>query len=183
MSSRRISSDIPSRMASRTVCCFIGVPSGQSGDVSTIGAAGAEAAATGAGAASTGAACAGAEATMSSALSPSSRSTAIAAFTLTPSVPSAIKILPMIPSSTASNSIVALSVSISAKMSPDFTVSPSLTNHLAKVPSSIVGESAGIRISVAISISPIMRRCRSTALQELVPGCFLRIQRIHSRPL
>src|SRR5665213_1330491 len=52
----------------------------------------------------------------------------------------------MRPSSTASNSIVALSVSISARMSPDFTVSPSLTSHLASLPSSIVGESAGMRI-------------------------------------
>jgi len=56
----------------------------------------------------------------------------------------------MRPSSTASNSIVALSVSISARISPDFTESPSLTSHLASLPSSIVGESAGMRICVDI---------------------------------
>src|SRR3546814_17960289 len=52
----------------------------------------------------------------------------------------------------ASNSIVALAVSISARMSPDLTSSPSLTSHLASVPSSIVGDSAGIFNSMAISI-------------------------------
>ena len=78
----------------------------------------------------------------------------MAVFTFTPSVPAAIRILPIVPSSTASNSIVALSVSISASRSPDDTVSPSLTSHLASVPSSMVGESAGIRISVGIAISP-----------------------------
>ena len=66
--------------------------------------------------------------------------------TATPSVPSATRILPILPSSTASNSIVALSVSISAMMSPDLTVSPSFFSHLASLPSSIVGESAGMRI-------------------------------------
>jgi hypothetical protein len=34
------------------------------------------------------------------------------------------------------------------------TVSPSLTSHFASVPSSIVGESAGIRISVGIASPP-----------------------------
>ena len=93
-------------------------------------------------------AAAGAEAaaSMSSALSPSSSSTAIGSLTLTPSVPSPTRILPMVPSSTASNSIVALSVSISASTSPEATLSPSFTSHLASVPSSIVGLSAGIRI-------------------------------------
>ena len=66
-------------------------------------------------------------------------------------VPSATNNLPIMPSSTASNSIVALSVSISAKMSPDLIASPSATSHLARVPSSIVGESAGIKISTAMS--------------------------------
>src|SRR6056297_377956 len=89
---------------------------------------------------------------MSSALSPSSRSTAMGVFTFTPSLPSAIRILPMVPSSTASNSMVALSVSISAMMSPLETVSPSLTSHLASVPSSIVGERAGMRISVVMVV-------------------------------
>ena len=80
----------------------------------------------------------------------------MAVLTLTAEVPSAIRILPMRPSSTASNSIVALSVSISAMTSPDFTSSPSLTSHLASVPSSIVGERAGIRISVGIAQLPYL---------------------------
>jgi hypothetical protein len=37
---------------------------------------------------------------------------------------------------------------ISAMTSPGFTVSPSLTSHLASLPSSMVGDSAGIRMSV-----------------------------------
>src|SRR5690606_30598071 len=52
-----------------------------------------------------------------------------------------------------SNSIVALSVSISASTSPAETVSPSFTSQRASVPSSIVGESAGIFSSMAISIA------------------------------
>ena len=149
--SRRISSAIASRRASRTVWVFIGVPSGQSGDWSTFGATGAAAA--GAGAAATGAAASAAGADWPASAgtsSPSSTRTAIGVFTLTFSVPSAIRILPMMPSSTASNSIVALSVSISAMMSPAEMVSPSFFSHLARVPSSIVGERAGMRISVAM---------------------------------
>ena len=59
--------------------------------------------------------------------------------------------LAIVPSSIASNSIVALSVSISAMTSPDFTASPTATSHLASVPSSIVGESAGIFSSIGIA--------------------------------
>ena len=55
----------------------------------------------------------------------------------------------MTPSSTASISMVALSVSISAMMSPAFTGSPTFFNHRASLPSVIVGDSAGIRICVA----------------------------------
>ena len=52
-------------------------------------------------------------------VSPSSIKMAIGELTLTFKAPSETKILPMMPSSTASNSMVALSVSISAKRSPD----------------------------------------------------------------
>ncbi len=86
--------------------------------------------------------------------SPSRSRTAIGSLTGTPSVPSAISSFPITPSSTASISIVALSVSISASRSPDFTSSPSFTSHLASVPSSIVGESAGIRIDTGIGSLP-----------------------------
>ena len=54
------------------------------------------------------------------------------------------------PSSTASTSIVALSVSISANISPAETVSPTLTNHLLITPSDIVGDNAGIKTLIAI---------------------------------
>ena len=84
--------------------------------------------------------------------------------------PSATSSLPMVPSSTASNSIVALSVSISARMSPARTVSPSLTSQRARVPSSIVGDRAGMRISVAIRTPPRSHRYRSRARPDPVPG-------------
>ena len=70
------------------------------------------------------------------------------AFTLTPAVPSATSILPSTPSSTASTSMVALSVSISAITSPARTSSPTFFNQRASLPSVIVGDSAGIRIWV-----------------------------------
>ena len=70
--------------------------------------------------------------------------------TFTPSVPSSTWIEASVPSSTASNSIVALSVSISAMMSPASTLSPGLTSHLASVPSSMVGDRAGILIGVGM---------------------------------
>ena len=80
--------------------------------------------------------------------SPSPASCAMMALTFTPSVPASTISFAMTPSSTASTSIVALSVSISAITSPGFTVSPSFTSHLASLPSSMVGDSAGIRMSV-----------------------------------
>ena len=52
----------------------------------------------------------------------------------------------ILPSSTASTSIVALSVSISAIISPAFTISPTFTNHWLIIPSVIVGDKAGINI-------------------------------------
>src|SRR5262245_46480110 len=50
----------------------------------------------------------------------------------------------------ASTSIVALSVSISAMTSPALTLSPSLLSHLARLPFSIVGDSAGISTWIGI---------------------------------
>ena len=85
--------------------------------------------------------------------SPSSTRMAIGSFTFTPAVPSPTRILPSTPSSTASTSIVALSVSISAMTSPAWTGSPSFFSQRASVPSVIVGLSAGIRMLVGISSS------------------------------
>ena len=104
--------------------------------------------------------------------SPSSNNNAMAVFTETFSVPSGIKILPIIPSSTASNSIVALSVSISAIISPLWTLSPSLTIHLASVPSSIVGDNAGIRILIVI-ISLLKPKCLYKVRLYQVQGLLL----------
>ena len=70
---------------------------------------------------------------------------AIGVLTATSAVPSGINILPSVPSSVASTSIVALSVSISAMTSPDLMVSPSFFSHFARLPFSMVGESAGIK--------------------------------------
>ena len=77
--------------------------------------------------------------------------TAIGVLTFTPSVPASTSRRPTLPSSTASTSMVALSVSISAMMSPALTCWPSLMSHLASLPSSMVGDSAGIRISVGMA--------------------------------
>ena len=82
--------------------------------------------------------------------SPSARIMAIGVLTATSLVPSGTRILPSVPSSTASTSMVALSVSISAITSPDLTVSPSFFSHLARLPFSMVGESAGIRTSIGM---------------------------------
>ena len=78
--------------------------------------------------------------------SPSSASTAISWLTGTSCVPSGTTILASVPSSIASYSIVALSVSISAITSPGLTLSPSFLSHLARLPFSIVGDSAGMRM-------------------------------------
>ncbi len=76
--------------------------------------------------------------------------TPMTSLTGTSAVPSGTTILASTPSSTASTSIVALSVSISARMSPDLMASPSFFSHLARLPFSIVGESAGMRMSTGM---------------------------------
>jgi hypothetical protein len=68
-----------------------------------------------------------------------------------------IRSFPTVPSSTASTSIVALSVSISQTTWPDLTVSPTLTCHLASLPSVMVGESAGIRMLMDMPSLPPQR--------------------------
>ena len=80
--------------------------------------------------------------------SPSTFKRAIKELTCISSVPSGIIIFSIIPSSGDSSSIVALSVSISAKISPELTCWPSLTSHLTKFPCSIVGERAGSKMFI-----------------------------------
>src|ERR1700730_5389185 len=57
----------------------------------------------------------------------------------------------MTPSSTASYSMVALSVSISAITSPVLTASPSFLSHLERLPFSMVGDSAGMRMLMGMA--------------------------------
>src|SRR5713226_8243681 len=151
-----------SRNASRTVMVTISVPSGTSGSAAACGCAGAAGACFGgAGARLTcGAGCSalagGADSVAfcwravappsfkAEASSPSPRIMAIGVLTATSLVPSGTRMRPSVPSSTASTSMVALSVSISAMTSPDLTASPSFLCHLARLPFSIVGDSAGI---------------------------------------
>src|SRR4029079_16860379 len=56
------------------------------------------------------------------------------------------------PSPRATSSMMALSVSTSAKVSPFLIWSPSFFNHLTRRPSSMVGESASITTFVAIAL-------------------------------
>ena len=177
-SSRRISSAMASRRASRTVVETISVPAGMSGSAATSAFG---AAATGAcrspsplrggspasaGGVRVDAGCASPPPAPSArpppcegeirepALSPSCSNTAMTALTFTPSAPAGTTILPSTPSSTASTSIVALSVSISAITSPATILSPSFFSHLERLPSSIVGDRAGIRISIGMTHPP-----------------------------
>ena len=83
--------------------------------------------------------------------SPSPANTAMTEFTATSCVPSATTILASVPSSTASTSMVALSVSISAMTSPDLILSPSFLSQRARLPFSIVGDSAGMRMLVGMA--------------------------------
>src|SRR5499427_4536607 len=180
--SRRISSAMASRSASRMVMETSSVPSGTSGSgmisadgglaVPVFAGAGASACLAACGSCAGGADSAafswrdGCSALLclvgaclpslsAAASSPSARIIAIGVLTATSAVPSGTRILPSVPSSTASTSMVALSVSISAITSPDLTGSPSFLSHLARLPRSIVGDNAGINISVGMnSLSP-----------------------------
>src|SRR5579872_6832193 len=134
----------------------ISVPSGTSGSGTAAALGGAGAAYSSLGAGADFAAAGGADSAAfsclaggvalarSAVLSPSAKIVAIGVLTATSAVPSGIGILPSVPSSVASTSIVALSVSISAMTSPDLIASPSFLSHLARLPFSIVGDSAGI---------------------------------------
>jgi hypothetical protein len=75
---------------------------------------------------------------------------AMGVLTFTSAVPSATSSFDTLPVSTASTSMVALSVSTSQMTSPAFTCWPSLTRHLASLPLSMVGERVGITIWMGI---------------------------------
>ncbi len=80
--------------------------------------------------------------------------TAMSWFTGTSCDPSGTMIFARMPSSTASTSMVALSVSISAMTSPALMASPSFFSHFARFPFSMVGDSAGIRMSMGMVGAP-----------------------------
>jgi hypothetical protein len=115
-----------SRSASRTVILAVGpvysASGGGAGAIASFGA-GVVAGSTLGDIAGSLSAISGAADAASSALasSPSPNSSAIGVLTATPSVPSGTRMRPRVPSSTASTSIVALSVSISAITSPEDT--------------------------------------------------------------
>mmetsp|Transcript_31972 Transcript_31972/g.94042 ORF Transcript_31972/g.94042 Transcript_31972/m.94042 type:complete len:215 (+) Transcript_31972:781-1425(+) len=117
-----------------------------------VGGAAAAAAAAGASSAAAGAAppasTSGGTKSLKAAMS-SSSSTVIMTGTFTAiSFPASTRILATYPSSCASNAMVALSVSISATESPAAKASPSPTFHSAMVPASIVGDRAGMGITI-----------------------------------
>jgi hypothetical protein len=84
--------------------------------------------------------------------SPDSLSTRITVPTFTAS-PSLTGMEATVPSSKLCNSIVALSVSMSAMTSPDETFCPGTTFHFTTVPTSIVSESRGILTSSVMGTS------------------------------
>src|SRR5215469_9013332 len=154
VSSRRISSAIASRNASRTVIVVVLPTYSGSAGGGRRPAAGAAGAGKGrARGASWRDLADGGVFSAAATSSPLAAITAIGVLTATCSVPSGTTIRASTPSSTASNSIVALSVSISASTSPALTGSPSLFSQRAILPSVIVGDSAGIKTSVAMGLS------------------------------
>jgi hypothetical protein len=175
--SRRISSAIASRNASRTVCVTVlpvysegptavaaadcACTDGRSRIVGGGGIGSSFCSGGSCGALAWGGADRGLAST-SPTSSPFSAMTAIGVLTATWSVPSGITILASTPSSTASTSIVALSVSISASTSPARTGSPTFLTQRAILPSVIVGDSAGISTSLAIP--------SSASLADFVPA-------------
>ena len=157
--SRRISSAMASRSASRMVMVTISVPSGTSGSGSTCACGGGTVPVFG-GAGARRFLCrlfrraaarirrlllarrlrrcgrslaAGLPSLSADLSSPSARIIAIGVLTATSLVPSGTRILPSVPSSTASTSIVALSVSISAMTSPDLDAVALLLQPLGEV--------------------------------------------------
>src|SRR5215204_6221507 len=89
-----------------------------------------------------------------------------------------------VPSSSASSSIVTLSVSISAMGSPSETSSPSLLSHLRRVPSSIASPILGIMTSGTLLLllvqNPAGRVCNLLLARE---GHQLEVARVRSRDL
>jgi hypothetical protein len=73
--------------------------------------------------------------------------------TFTPLLPSATKIFANMPEASASRSTMALSVSISAMISPISTGSPSFLCQRASVPSVMEVDTAGMQTSIDMILS------------------------------
>ena len=123
-----------------------------------------------AGCAAGAAALAGAPAAAAFTSSPSVARIAIGWLTAMSALPSGTRIFASVPSSTASYSMVALSVSISARMSPVLTLSPSFLSHLARLPFSMVGDSAGMRMLIGIGPPQELARAVGGAVRDLHHG-------------
>ena len=81
--------------------------------------------------------------------------------------PSGTEIEERVPSSKASISMVALSVSISAMMSPISTSSPSFLSQRTTVPSSMVSDSLGISILIGMVLwDAVNEDCAGRPLEE-----------------
>ena len=91
-------------------------------------------------------------------VSPSAASTPIMRLTGTSTEPAGMAMLTSTPSTAASTSMVALSVSISARTSPARTGSPTAFSHWIRFPFSMVGDSAGMRMSIGIAVRVPGRR-------------------------
>ena len=109
--------------------------------------------------------------------SPSSSSTAIGVLTFTPSVPSSTRIFPTVPSSTASNSIVALSVSISAMIWPEVTAVALLDQPFRERSLLHRRRQGGHQDLRGHRLVPLRRRRRSRARPRPAPGCPARTAR------
>ena len=87
-----------------------------------------------------------------------------------------------IPSPRATRSMIALSVSTSARTSPVLTASPSFLSHFVRRHSSIVGESASITTLVAISSGEVHDFLhRGDCLRNVGLGCSLQILCVRHR--
>src|ERR687897_981123 len=89
-----------------------------------------------------------------------------------------------VPSSSASSSIVTLSVSISAMGSPSETSSPSLLSHLRRVPSSIASPILGIMTSGTLLLLLVQNPTGRVGNLLLAGECHqLQVARVRSRDL
>src|SRR4051794_20096495 len=86
--------------------------------------------------------------------------------------PGPARMMARVPASKASISIVALSVSISAMISPALILSPSFLSHFTTVPSVMVSDCWGIVMGVGIEVRGQGSEVRSQIGNVLAITCF-----------